>query len=233
VYFKRNAHFISDLRWDNADGHVPEVGSFRCVTPFGPRGNLTVDGTANDKLSTINTKAAHTRQKFIAYAGYLTNPFMLKRALQPPVLFFQTPIYFLGTKFPIFLGQEHAALRMLNRDISRVRVNPEGHSGSATSMPYLLNDGLVPVTSCLLLTPNAFEAFPAPRESDLPKLNSYLDVRLARVFRNVDHVSFADAKAPHLGSSHLEDAMHPDEKQRALLDWLLLDLLEASAQHNH
>jgi len=226
LYFNRHPHFLSDLRWDNADGHVPEVGNFRSLVPFGPRGNLTIEGTSNERLAAINNEGELTKHKFITYAGYLPSPLMMPTPIRQLILFVRTPIDLLGTKFPLIFGDEHAALRILNHDISRVLVHPGGLSGSAKTMPYLLNDGLAPVTSCILFAPEAFRAYPAPRASDLPRLGPWLDVRLARVFRNIDHVSFADGRPPHLGSFRVKDEMHPDEHPRPLLDWLLLDLLD-------
>jgi len=235
-YFAKRVHLLHDLRWDNADGHVPEVGVFRSDLPYGPRGNLTVDGTSNEKLAAINNEGPLTKTKFITYAAYLRNPYMFRNPLRQIVLVLETPIELVITQIPILFGEEHAALSILNRDLGRVHVRPEGPSSSdkpgtnATAMPYLLNDGLAPVTSCILLSPEAFRAFPAPRKSDLPKLNEWLDVRLARVFCSVDHISFADGKPPWVFcSNRVKDEMHPKEHRHTLYDWLARDLLDFAA----
>ena len=53
-----------------------------------------------------------------------------------------------------------------------------------------------------------------------------IDVAFARVFRNIDHLTFVEGKPPHLGSGLVKDSLHPQEGMHDILDWMLAEVLQ-------
>jgi pimeloyl-ACP methyl ester carboxylesterase len=226
LYFKQHPQYTQELGWDNVDNNIPDVGDFKSLTKYGPRGNLTPDKESNRKLARINLEGRLTKAKFVTYSGYMVNQYFLPSPKRQIVTAIKEPWTFFTMKLPVYLGREHSALAVLNRDISRIQVDIEPAKSGIGPRPYVLNDGLAPVTSCVLFSPEAFRTFPILQESDLDDVNDMLDVRLARAFRNIDHVTFADGAPPrrYLRSKLLKDSMHPQEQPRLMFDWILTDI---------
>jgi pimeloyl-ACP methyl ester carboxylesterase len=226
MYFKQHPQYLQELGWDNVDNNIPDVGNFRSFIKFGPRGNLTPERESNTKLADVNVQGNLTKAKFVTYSGYMTNQYFLPSPKKEIATTLLTPWNFFTLKLPVYLGNEHAALAVLNRDIGRVRTDSSTSKFHSGPQPYVLNDGLAPVTSCVLFSPEAFHTFPILQERDLDDVNDMLDVRLARAFRNIDHVTFADGAPPRrfLRSKVLKDSMHPHEQPRMMFDWILTDI---------
>jgi hypothetical protein len=70
------------------------------------------------------------------------------------------------------------------------------------------------------------------RESELPKLKASTDVYLARVFRNIDHLTFIDGYRPLNASSEIRDEMDPKAGTKHIFDWMLSDLLQFDQTSN-
>jgi pimeloyl-ACP methyl ester carboxylesterase len=226
MYFKKHPQYLQELGWDNVDNNIPDVGNFRSLIGIGPRGNLVADKESNKKLARVNLDGNLTKAKFVTYSGYMANQYLLPSPKRQIYIALMTPWNFLTLKLPVYLGNERAALAVLNRDIGRMRTEARGSKFSTGTRPYVLNDGLAPVTSCVLFSPEAFQTFPILTESDLDDVSDMLDVRLARSFRNIDHVTFADGAPPRrfLQSKVVKDTMHPHEKPRMMFDWILTDI---------
>ncbi len=228
VYFAHNPNLLSDLAWDNADGYMPEPGHFRSLLPLGPSGNLDLSRDANDALLCLHRDATPDKSKFICYAGYLLNPYLLpspRRQFESTVL---APYTFFTIKFPAHLLREHPVLGMLNREISRI-VPRDDVKPRPENWPHVygLNDGITPVGSAVFLPSAALRANTLSREDDLQHLRGATDVMLARVFRNVDHLTFIDGYRPGHGSSLVRDELNPLDGYRQIFDWILSDLLHA------
>jgi hypothetical protein len=131
-----------------------------------------------------------------------------------------------STQIRAQLGREQAALMVLNREISRVDTGPAGAKLSDGVHVYALNDGITPVSSALYLSPEALKTHMLLHESDIQKLSPAIDVRRARVFRNISHVTFVDGTPPHRGSKLVRDELRPDEQPQLIFDWMLADLLQ-------
>ncbi|HEY9868180.1 MAG TPA: hypothetical protein V6D08_03150, partial [Candidatus Obscuribacterales bacterium] len=92
---------------------------------------------------------------------------------------------------------------------------------------YALNDGITPVSSALYLSPEACKTHMLLHESDIRSLKPAIDVRKARVFRNINHITFVTGKPPHRGSPLVRDELNPEQPEQQIFDWMLADLLEA------
>ncbi len=226
-YFNRNPSLVTDLKWDNCDGFIPEVGGFKSRLPFGPRGDLLVATNANHKVLKLNQSGKVDKSKFITYAGYQLNPYMkpgITRYIDTTILY---PYTWLTVKFPAHLAREHPVLNMLNRELARM-IPDKTRAGAASSrFVYALNDGITPVSSALFVPTEACEACTMARESDLNRLKPYLDVRQARAFRNIDHLTFIDGFRPRHGSPMIKDELNPGDGLRTMFDWILSDLMQS------
>lgn len=221
LYFARNSNLLKDLRWDNVDKTVPEVGPFKSKLLFGPRGELTVDRTTNERLLNLDAKS-FDKKKLIAYSGYLLNPYMLPNAARFVETGVMAPYTMLFMKVPAHIGREHPVLKLLNKQIGSTVPSRDAADRASTRFVYQLNDGITPVTSALFLPDRVCDS--VRRESDIQKLKGQTDVRLARVFRNVDHLTFIDGYRPVRASSEIKDVLNPNEPPKQIFDWMLSDL---------
>ncbi len=222
-YFSRHKNYQADLKWDNLDGGIPSVGTFKGLTPIGPKGNLEPDRDESSVLRKINERGVN-KAKIIAYAGYLVNSEVLcmtkKKRLESFVL---APYRFMTIRVPAQLGREQPTLKVLSTKIGKVKA--AGESGLSTRK-FALNDGITPIASALFLPPQVVRDYPILKEDDLSGLRPQLDVRLGRVFRNIDHVTFVDGAPPHRGSKILKDELHPEDGEHTIFEWMLDELLE-------
>lgn len=224
LYFQRNPNLLQDLKWDNCDRYIPEAGAFRSRLPFGPKGVLTLAGNANTRLLELNRSGKIDKTKFITYAGYLINPYLkpgLRRHIESTIL---APYSLITVIVPAHLAREHPVLKMLNREITRII--PDEQSAPSRNV-YALNDGITPVNSAVFVVPDACQPCSMARESDLSRLKPHLDVRLARVFRNADHLTFIDGYRAGRASPMIRDELNPQDGPRTMFDWILSDLMQA------
>jgi len=233
LYFRKNPGLQEDLMWDNADDAIPNVGHFWSKLPFGPSGKLTVLNTMNERLAKVNSIET-PRNKLITYGGYIVNPYMAPRAKRYVESAFMYPLFLISTTFPAHCAREHPVLDMLNRDIANVQVPKSVAKIAGTPFAYVLNDGITPISSAIFLPPDIAKQNYMARESDIEKLNGKLDVGLARVFRNVDHLTFIDGVRPvnpiqAAYKTAVKDELNPKEAPREIFDWMLSDILASDA----
>lgn len=226
VYFSWHKNYQQDLKWDDSDDLVPQVGHFRSKLPFGPKGNLTVARDTSALLSEANRNHKIHKQKFTTFAGYLINSYVLDKERDRLRWKLFAPFRFMGTQIRAQAGREQAALLVLNREISKIDSGPAGSELGAGQHVYALNDGITPVSSALFLPDAICRTHLLLRESDLLAIVPYIDVAQARAFRNIDHVTFVEGKAPHHGSNLVRDSMHPQEGMHDIFDWMLAEVLQ-------
>lgn len=229
LYFRKNPGLQEDLMWDNADDAIPNVGHFWSKLPFGPSGRLTVLDTMNERLARVNSIQT-PRNKLITYGGYIVNPYMAPRAKRYVESAFMYPLFLISTTFPAHCAREHPVLDMLNRDIANVQVPKTVAKIAGTPFAYVLNDGITPISSAIFLPPDVAKQNYVAREADIEKLSGKLDVGLARVFRNVDHLTFIDGVRPvnpiqAAYKTAVKDELNPKEAPREIFDWMLSDIL--------
>lgn len=235
LYFSKNPALRKDLTWDNADAAIPDVGPFWSKLPFGPSGRLTLDNTENQRLIKVNSLPVD-RTKLITYGGYILNPYLAPRGKRFVETAFFYPLFLMSTTFPAHVGREHPVLDMLNRDIANVQVPAHVAKAAGTPFVYDLNDGITPVTSAIFIQPDLAKQNYVAREADVEKLRGKLDVGRARIFRNVDHLTFIDGVRPlnpisfTYTSNHVKDELNPHETPRDIFDWIVGDILEADAK---
>jgi len=224
LYFGRNPNLLADLRWDNSDGAIPDVGHFKSHLPLGPSGNLTIADSINKRMWEVPAHVVD-KKKIVAYSGYLTNPYLLpetERFMETAMLY---PYTFFTVKLPAHLAREHAVLRLLNHTIACVLSSTEATERANWRYLYDLNDGITPLSSALFLPNAASETHYLAKESDLAKIRGVVDVGQARVFRNVDHLSFIDAYRPlKITSPNLKDELNPADGSRDIFGWMLADI---------
>jgi hypothetical protein len=229
VYFHMHKNYQKDLKWDNADKAMPQVGAFHSKVPLGPRGNLTHKRDSNHKLAVINSLDKVNKQKFVTYGAYMLNSLVNAEDAHRPISGLRAPIKLLTTQLPAQLGHEQAALKVLNREISAVRVDTDATGDDPHAHFFALNDGITPISSALYLPANALQNHPIIHEQDLPTTAKYVDVKKARVFRGFDHVFFVDGKAPHKTPDEVRDELHPEQGNKHIFDWITDELREMAA----
>jgi pimeloyl-ACP methyl ester carboxylesterase len=224
LYFARNPNLLADLRWDNSDGAIPDVGHFKSHLPLGPSGNLTIADSINRRILEMDQHTVD-KKKIVAYSGYLSNPYMLpdaERFIETACLY---PYTFVTVKLAAHLAREHAVLKLLNHIIASVQSSPEATARANWRFLYDLNDGITPLSSALFLPNAVCDTQYLVKESDLAKVRSSIDVGQARVFRNVDHLSFIDAYRPlKITSPNLKDQLNPADGSRDIFGWMLTDI---------
>ena len=181
LYFSRNPNLLYDMRWDNCDQAIPNIGHFASRLPFGPRGNLIADQSVNQELVAANQKN-FDKNKLITYSGFLINPYQLPetaRVMESTIMF---PYTLFTMFFPLYLAGERPVLRMLNRQISTVVTTEPITKRTGTHFVYLLNDGITPVISAMFLADRYCTTESITRETDLAKIRPFIDVRVARGF---------------------------------------------------
>lgn len=222
IYFSKHENLLTDLHWDNSDKMIPDVGKFRFFFPVPTHGKLTATSNPVAPALEINSGDVIDKSKFIVYGAYLETDFA---ADKPPAKTFQilkSPYWFATTILPEHLGREHSVLRNLNLQIARAI--PAGKTGGKT-LVYGLNDGITPLSSSLFLPNSALALRPIVTAEDLSAVKPTIDVRKARVFRNIDHVSFIDEYLPRGRSEDLHDELSPNERARPIFAWILSDIV--------
>lgn len=226
-YFNDNKQLRQDFSWDNVDNGIPDAGAFKSKLPLGPKGTLTVGNTMNERLSKVN-QAVVDKQKLITYSGYMINPYLAPRDERIVESAFLYPYFVLFTSFPAHFGREHAALGLINKDMCCVQTTKEVAQKAGQPFVYILNDGICPVTSAIFTPPTVAKEQYLAHESDIEKLKDKLDVGQARVFRNVDHLTFIGSMPKTKSEvihTPLKDELHPEEPTRDMFDWILGDVL--------
>lgn len=230
VYFKRHHNYQEDLKWDDVDALMPTAaGDFKSRVPLGPKGQLSSGRDDNRQLAEINKEIKVNKNKIIAYAGYLTNPYAVSSRAKRVEMKVLSPFKALGTLVTAEFGNEESALKVLNGEISKVKVDPDTAKQeedlAKNPHAYDLNDGITPVTSALFLRSDVAQKHPIVSEKDLQQLRDLIDIRYARVFKDIDHVTFVEGVPPHRGSKLVVDQLHPDEEPKPMFDWLINQLL--------
>ena len=226
LYFDRNENLLQDFAWDDIDGAVPIwAGKFKSRLLLGPKGELSSANSINTRLKELNETTTHVKNKVIAYGGYLLNPYLEPTALRYIENTATYPITFFTTKMPAHLAREHPALGLLNRDIAAVQINPDLKHSAKTPFFYALNDGITPISSALFLPEATMRSIYVVDEKNVAALIGKTDVKRARAFRNIDHLTFIDAKRPLGLSPKLKDELNPDAEEKHIFDWIRADLL--------
>jgi hypothetical protein len=228
LYFNRHKNLLSDLRWDNTDGFIPDVGPFKFYFPVPSQGDLTPKTTTNAVVANLNNVREVDKSKFTVYSGYLLNDFASMKSPNEFASILKLPYRVTFTLLPEHLGREHPVLRALNQHIARAIVNdPKVVKGDGARFAYGLNDGIAPITSSLFLPNSALEGL-AVSDGNVQQLGKLVDVKRARLFRNIDHLTFIDDYHPLLASAELRDQLDPSEPPRGIFDWIKGDLLGVS-----
>jgi hypothetical protein len=228
LYFNRHKNLLSDLHWDNSDAMIPDVGDFRYFFPVAARGTLSPSSTANTAVAKLNESLAVDKSKFTVYGGYLMNEFAMTKGPNEFASILKIPYRFTFTLVPEHFGREHPVLRALNQHIARAIVSsPQDLKAEGVRFAYGLNDGIAPITSTLFL-PNSALAGLAPTDANAASLAKLVDVKRARLFRNIDHLTFIDDYHPLRASAELRDQFAPDLPARGIFDWIKGDLMETA-----
>jgi hypothetical protein len=228
LYFQRNASLLKDYSWDDSDQAIPNIGHFSSYLPFGPRGDLTVDGSLNKRLLSLADRN-FDKKKLVTYAGYLLNPYLKPK----PERFIETrllaPLTLFSIEVPAHLAREHAVLKMLNRQMTVVVTNAPTVRRAKTSYVYALNDGITPLASALFLAPKVCMTQSFASESDIARIKAMTDVGTARIFRNIDHLTFIDGSRSKFDTPKtLVDELNPEAQKRDIFSWMLADIAQSN-----
>jgi hypothetical protein len=122
---------------------------------------------------------------------------------------------------------------MLNRVIGTVVTTSETAKRAKTNFVYALNDGITPVISSMFLADKNCTRDDLARETDLMKLKPLTDVRIARVFRNIDHLAYLDGNRHGVVfGTAMRDELNPGAGVRDIFNWIILDLNNAVVGDN-
>ena len=228
LYFSQHRNLLADLRWDNSDNGIPTVGKFKTHIPFNISGDLTPARMDNPRILKVNDQIRIDKSKFICYGGYLLTPYVTPHKTKAWRKAVGWPWWFVTCTVPYHMAFEHPVLRALNYEMGTMVVNESGQSMLNTSR-YSLNDGITPLVSALFLPSKALAEHPINREPDIKNIRNCIDVRRARAFRQIDHITFIDNYRPEGMSKDLRDELAPDQPARNVFDWMLTDLLDGDA----
>ncbi|MCB9468750.1 MAG: hypothetical protein H6677_10775 [Candidatus Obscuribacterales bacterium] len=240
LYFSRNENLLADFGWDDYDRAIPTIGKFRSRLPLGPKGNLVQDTVTNERLRAIHEENPHLKKKIIAYSGYLKNPYLESKTARFIESTAMYPVTLFWVKFPAHLAREHPVLRVLNRDIASIDVCKSKKENIKSPYLYALNDGITPVSSALFLSAPSqkgdqkykLESF-LTDEKQIAELRPLVDVKLGRVFSNIDHLTFIDDFRPLSISEKVKDALAPNEPGKGIFDWILSDVISTANLSPH
>lgn len=231
LYFKRHPNLLEDLRWDNCDNGIPQIGEFSTWFPFHITGDVNVDRLSNQRILRINKAIKVDKKKFICYGGYLLTPYVTPHRSNRFWKAVRWPWWFLTCTVPYHMGFEHPVLRALNYEMGRMVVAGENGKGAIVgSSRYSLNDGITPLVSALFLSSDTLAQHPISREPTLSTIRRNIDISKARVFRQIDHITFVDGYRPHGFSKSLRDELAPELGERTIFDWMLVDLMDKESK---
>jgi len=208
LYFARHKNLQRDYAWDNSDGQMP------------PQKKSHKEKIETPTVSVTDQEQTAIDHKFFVYAGYLHNKYaprehgVIRQILTTPFSFFKTTL-------PTHLDREHPALRFLNDLIAKSvpKSVPE-------DIIYPLNDGISPISSSMLLT-NEFAARPdINKMNDLTLIKANTNAGKARLFDNIDHLTYIERNRPIGSSDKVTDKLSTNEEPRKIFDWILKDLME-------
>lgn len=227
MYFARHPNLLEDLRWDNCDNGIPHVGKFSTWFPFHVTGDVDVAHMENKRILRINEQIKLDKKKFICYGGYLLTPYVTPHRSNRFWKAVKWPYWFATCTVPYHMGFEHPVLRALNYEMGRMPVAGEKGKGLILgSGRYGLNDGITPLVSALFLPNDVLAQHPISREPTISTIRRNVDVAKARVFRQIDHITFVDGYRPAHLPKPLRDELAPELGTREIFDWILVDLMD-------
>ncbi len=226
LYFDRNKNLLADLGWDDIDKTIPEGGKFKSKLWFGPKGELSVEKTTNTRLQQLNENGASVKRKFITYGGYISNPYLEPKAERWVENTAMYPFTFWTIKLPAHIAREHPVLKLLNRDIASVQVNKTWKDKVNPPFLFALNDGITPLSSSLFLSAETLNAVPLISFDSVKKLRDRTDVKLARAFKDVDHLTYIDGARPLVTAGRkISDELRPEDGEKDIWSWMLGDIM--------
>ncbi len=225
LYFKQHPNLLADLRWDNSDNGIPDVGRFHTRIPWHITGNLTPARMDNPRIVKVNDETRIDKSKFTCYGGYLLTPYVVPHKYMAWRKVVGWPWWFISCTVPFHMAFEHPVLRALNYEMGMLVVGGRSGKPVVGSSRYSLNDGITPLVSALFLPTKVLADHPINREPDIKTIRGSIDIKRARAFRQVDHVTFIDGYRPDKLTPDLRDELAPEQPARNIFQWMLTDLL--------
>lgn len=226
LYFRLHPNLLEDLRWDNSDNGIPQIGKFSTWFPFHITGDLDLQRMENLRIARFN-ELKIDKKKFICYGGYLLTPYASPHKPSHLTKAIKWPWWFATCTVPYHMGFEHPVLRALNFEMGRMVVaGKDLKEALRGSSRYSMNDGITPLVSALFLPNDVMAKDPVAREPSLSKIRKSIDIGRARVFRQIDHITFVDNYRPHHLSKEMRDELNPNLPPRSVFDWMMLDIME-------
>ncbi|MDR3615826.1 MAG: hypothetical protein P4L53_19865 [Candidatus Obscuribacterales bacterium] len=204
LYFSRHKNLLADYKWRDTNWQV--------------RSNIQLPSSFKEPGDEVSS---NIDQKFVVYAGFIRSeyfPIVYGRLHQ----FVVSPLTFIFTTLPAHLGFEHSALRFLNSLIASSALTTNDMQDDV----YALNDGISPISSGLLLAHSQIENTKFDGDDYFTYLKEHSNARKARVFANVDHLTFIEGRGLNQPFKAVTDVLSKDEKPRPIFAWILTDLLE-------
>jgi hypothetical protein len=185
---------------------------------------------SNTRILRINDQIKVDKKKFICYGGYLLTPYVTPHQSTRFWKAVRWPYWFITCTVPYHMGLEHPVLRALNYEMGRMVVAAGERQAIRGSSRYGLNDGITPLVSALFLPSKALAEHPINREPTISTIRRNVDVSKARVFRQIDHITFVDGWRPRGYPDELRDELAPELGSRTIFDWMLVDLMDKESK---
>jgi len=223
VYMFDKSNLRRDLQWDNFDHSAPQ---FNRREGFHIRGDqMSVEFSSMPEYA----NADEMRRKMVVYASYLDNPFTgtTRHRDNTPM---KTPYYmnhsklvaFLGTFLPMYGLTVHNIMEYYNYQLANLSTYTVEDPQGFNSHLYRFNDGVIPLSSMLFLTPNVSPQSEDP-ETMIEESQNKANIQSVRLFRNLDHVDMGEY---HFMRHKIRryDILHPSEGIHTPNHWLLHDM---------
>ena len=221
LYLFDKTNLLEGLRWNNFDGSLPNFGPDK--TPEKP---VAVYKPFWDNPQ----RTAQFKQRTIAYASYLDNPYTGRPLDNQSVLASAEKLtrYLLNSILPFDFISVHNVVSYTNLQLSNLPTDQPGSTKPTNYHLYRYNDGVVPVSSALFLPGRPDQ----PYNEQLLELIQLADVPKVRVFKNWDHMEIGEYFAWNRKTA-LKDIAHPNEEAKTPNAWVFNDLLDIQKLSPH
>jgi len=244
TYMYKKDTLTEELSWDGYDTSWPidptTVIQGKHADPASAKALPFVLSTNGNPAYKDQQMTADFKQRLIVYAGYLTNPHttdvatavkpfrekvksasLARKATELPKL----PLQWLGMILPVYGDSVHSLLRYIGVQLSQLPMTQLSDNMSPITpinKLFRYNDTVFPLSSCLYLPPRK-----TPYTEPLKDLLAQRDVRVTRVFENLDHMQlgeYHETVAAIWQPLRRADVLHPSDGDHSPIAWLLFDM---------
>ena len=217
LYMFDKSNLTRGMGWDNFDGSKPQFHVDNTPHVVGDQLNAAIPPFKE------YPNADAIRAKTILYASFLENALTRNRN---PLAPYKLPVYgvtsgpafLLGTVLPLYGFTVHSVFTYTNYQLANLATYTTDDPQGRNTFLYRYNDGAIPLSSMLFLTPR-----PEPYSGEIMELVSHATARKVRIMVDIDHVDMGEY---NWRKSFLirPDVLHPQDGIRTPNEWVIFDL---------